>query len=730
MKKQIFLIILLGFVLTNVVTAQGWNIELLDTKYTTWYEAEVIAHQGDYVYLGFYNYSFTDVGIAVIDISDVENPMEVGYYDSPGEFSDIEIDGNYAYVGYIGEGLKVLDISIPSNPIEIFSSPTPMVILDIFIQGDIAYITRSSGGLTIADISDPADIRFLSEFYYGDVARAVYVNGDIAYLSGADLLRIIDVSDPYNQILINTLGLPGDPYDFDLYEGYLYAALWDLGLHIYDVSDPINPVFTGSTGCDAYDIIVSDDIAYMRSQGDQLSIFDVSQPATPAFLGLIGTNHIMEDLVLAGDYILAAFDQYGLKAIDVSNPSVPVALPAYEPDWQIKDVSLSGDYAFVVDDDAGLLVFDVSDPSNMIQVSFLNTIGGADAIDICGDYAYIDCAWDSLLIVDISNPLEPQVAAQINMEGFICTVDEEAERFYVSGNHQDMFIYDLSTPTDPHVIGYYYIQFGTWETVWFNDISVEGNLLYGIAYYYEPGEDGGPIGDSLLVLDISDPTNPEFVSLTNLGGYSTQIEVRDNLAYVGAASPMLSILDVSDPARPGLIGSLDYPGTAKDLELQYDYVYIQSSYDINLRVIDIANPAHPVMTGYYTTPHYPQGIAVGDEVIFAACWDHFESYDCDDAVWVKPGEQSTEPADFILHNAYPNPFNASTAISYQLLAVSKVNLTIYDITGREVFTLLEGYQSAGTHSVVFDAKDLTSGVYFARLEAGDFRQTRKMLLIK
>ena len=88
------------------------------------------------------------------------------------------------------------------------------------------------------------------------------------------------------------------------------------------------------------------------------------------------------------------------------------------------------------------------------------------------------------------------------------------------------------------------------------------------------------------------------------------------------------------------------------------------------------------------------------------------------------------PAKFELYSPYPNPFNASTAISYKLQAVSKVNLTIYDVTGREVAKLVDGMKEGGSHQVFFDAKDLTSGVYFARLEAGEFRQTRKMLLIK
>ena len=81
-------------------------------------------------------------------------------------------------------------------------------------------------------------------------------------------------------------------------------------------------------------------------------------------------------------------------------------------------------------------------------------------------------------------------------------------------------------------------------------------------------------------------------------------------------------------------------------------------------------------------------------------------------------------------SVFPNPFNARTVTSFKLQVSSYVNLTVYDIAGREVARLVDGMQNAGQHQVVFDAKDLTSGVYFARLTAGDFRQTRKMLLVK
>ena len=88
------------------------------------------------------------------------------------------------------------------------------------------------------------------------------------------------------------------------------------------------------------------------------------------------------------------------------------------------------------------------------------------------------------------------------------------------------------------------------------------------------------------------------------------------------------------------------------------------------------------------------------------------------------------PIKFALYPAYPNPFNPETIIGFELQAASCVKLLIYDIQGREVARLVNGFKPAGMYEVVFDGAELASGVYFARLEAGEFRQTRKILLVK
>ena len=88
------------------------------------------------------------------------------------------------------------------------------------------------------------------------------------------------------------------------------------------------------------------------------------------------------------------------------------------------------------------------------------------------------------------------------------------------------------------------------------------------------------------------------------------------------------------------------------------------------------------------------------------------------------------PQKFALYQNYPNPFNPITTIRYDRPEGSDVTLTIYDITGRMVQTLVNESQQAGIKNVVWNATDVSSGVYIYRIQAGEFTQTRKMILLK
>jgi len=88
------------------------------------------------------------------------------------------------------------------------------------------------------------------------------------------------------------------------------------------------------------------------------------------------------------------------------------------------------------------------------------------------------------------------------------------------------------------------------------------------------------------------------------------------------------------------------------------------------------------------------------------------------------------PNAFLLRDAYPNPFNPTTVISYQMPVASDVRLSVYDLLGREVAVLVNEKKAPGSYEVKFDGSNLASGVFLYRLTAGEFVQTRRLLLLK
>jgi hypothetical protein len=84
----------------------------------------------------------------------------------------------------------------------------------------------------------------------------------------------------------------------------------------------------------------------------------------------------------------------------------------------------------------------------------------------------------------------------------------------------------------------------------------------------------------------------------------------------------------------------------------------------------------------------------------------------------------------LLEQNYPNPFNPTTSISYSIPKAGNVRLTVFDVLGRDVAVLVNEFKTAGSYTIGFNASELSSGVYFYRIEAGDFKDVKKMTLVK
>jgi glutamine cyclotransferase len=189
-------------------------------------------------------------------------------------------------------------------------------------------------------------------------------------------------------------------------------------------------------------------------------------------------------------------------------------------------------------------------------------------------------------------------------------------------------------------------------------------------------------------------------------------------------------IDKVDPATGQLISQLNAPGDAS-IGLTWDGEYLWSD-DFNTDSLYRIDPVTGDIVAQVVSPHTnPRDMAWDGQYIWVVSWQAATIYQVD--VGYQPtsaDDDNVVPYKFQLSQNYPNPFNASTLIRFEIASESEVSLTIYDILGREVETILNDKKQPGPYDIRFDATGLSSGTYFYRLRAGDKIETRSMVLLK
>jgi hypothetical protein len=233
-------------------------------------------------------------------------------------------------------------------------------------------------------------------------------------------------------------------------------------------------------------------------------------------------------------------------------------------------------------------------------------------------------------------------------------------------------------------------------------------------------------GNALLVLDVSEPAAPVLVGQTE--AWARAVAWRDGLAYASGSSG-LQVFALEPDGAPVFVDSLPLPGYGNHIVLGDGCAYL-SNHSGGLQVLDLADPAHPRLRG--STTAYASGAAVDDGLLWVAAinWLHGFPTQCEaTAVADAPA-----PAALSLR-AHPNPFNPSVVLDFRLPAPGPARLSIHDVRGRRLCTLLAGWQPAGAQTLQWDGRDdrgraLASGVYLVRLEAVGRVEGRRLVLLR
>ena len=111
-------------------------------------------------------------------------------------------------------------------------------------------------------------------------------------------------------------------------------------------------------------------------------------------------------------------------------------------------------------------------------------------------------------------------------------------------------------------------------------------------------------------------------------------------------------------------------------------------------------------------------------------WDEENWPVVDNTMRVGEIKRSSTPGDFVLYQNYPNPFNPITTIQYSIPKTSFITIKVFDILGKERTNLINEKKIPGNYEIEFDGSKLVNGIYFYRMQAGDYIETKKMVLMK
>ena len=524
-------------------------------------------------------YSFTDQylylacgegGMDIWDVSDINMPVhisntEILYFGVETPVEHIELYQNFAVVecdfGYV----HTVDVTDPANPVQVaFNGTMGNPAHDIHVD-DQGYIHSTGAQLYIRlGINPDGTLNNAGgkEFIFG--SYSVYGRENEAFVEYSGSLYILD---------LNVAGFPAwsvTPVEVsDVIErnvDTLFIVNQDEFL-IWDISNLQAPATVGSVAVRGEEVAVHGRYAYIASSYYGLNVVDFYDPANPQVVANHPAHGWAAKTDVTGNYAYIAQSFDGLNIVNVSNPngSGPLLEGNVPTNGECRDVKIIGNIAYMADYAGGFRIIDVSDPTNPSELgSDLNIT--AWRVEASGDYAFVDHSNpnnpDELRIFSVSDPANPVQVASYPLGNLVWDLEYYNDYLMIGNGDAGLVILDVSDPTNPTEATTVNLP-----DVW--DVRTEGNLALVISSDYNGG---------LVSMDITDPANPQILQTYNPGpGFSPyHVAVEDTFAVVGLLHDEIQLMDITDPSNMTMVDSYQNPAFLVDLFMRGGLVYASS----------------------------------------------------------------------------------------------------------------------------------------------------------
>jgi hypothetical protein len=673
-----------------------------------WCGADGVKTVGSTAYVAYPN------GIAVLDIADPAQPLLLGRTGCLGWCYGIDVSGDYAYLAQWEDGMRIVDVSDPSAPEEVGCYDTMGEVMQLVVRGRYAYLACSHWeGLQIVDVNDPAAPVLVGSCNTSGSCERIALAGDYAYVAdGHEGVAVIDVSIPRLPHLVARWRV-GFISSVQVADDLAYCV-WvsgegprsdPSGILIYDVSDPLNPVYVGGYNSPEWvrGTHVAGDRCYIPSD-QAILILDVSDPAAPLLFGRLPTGADPSCIDVHEDLAAIADGWGGFRTADVSDPEDPVILGTYWEAGATADVAFGERIAYVADGTFGLHIMDVRDPIHPAVLSRLPLVGGARAVAASEPHVLTMSSSGGIDVVDAGDPETPIHVAHLDLELDLRDVALAGSRAYAVSSHRFTSI-DLADPEHPAILGGCPLPDWAWNVSVLGDFAYVGNGYAG-----------------LLVIDVSNPSLPAVCGSLDIYEWVFDLATDGTYVYANLDSNRLGVFDVSDPDHPVQIVNLQMPGFLYDMELVGDRLFCAA--EPGVLVLDVSNPAAPVTIG--TTRSHGTAIEVRGPFVGLAGGGPFEI--------LGPAAASVAgvaTAGKGIEITFANPIRGGTAfIDVRLDATQPVRVAIFDVLGRRIATVCDRVLSTGATRLAWEKRSVPAGMYYIRADGTARFATRSALILE
>ncbi|MBU8870179.1 MAG: T9SS type A sorting domain-containing protein [Gemmatimonadales bacterium] len=745
--------------ITDYITPTGCG------DYNTLGEAYTLTVSGDYAYV-----ADGTSGLQILDIHDPANPILLGTCDTPFRVYNVEISGDYAFASDSAWGVQIIDISDPTNPTIARTYDTPGEPHGLAISGDFAVVADWSDGYLILDVSDPVNPTLLAADNSLPFTWDVAIEGNNAYFaSGAYGLRVIDISDPTNPLSRGACDTPGYATDIAISGNYAYIADQYEGIQVMDISNPGKPTLIGNydTPGRAMGVTVSGNYAFAADYDFGLQVIDISNPRIPTFLGTWDTPGYAEGVVVSGDHAYVGDLRSGMQVIQVFNGgpnldgNVGRSLNLNESDdnilrvrmetvqneavqWDLSANNGGNWQGMVPDGNWNKVIAPGSDLSWRSTLTREEPGDTPEVLDLQIDWLVADPSIED--IVDVPDDdggwvqldflrsgrdfldetvygiLDYEIWRRVNNDALIATLNSASSlptAKNAGGNNPGLSGVPVVT-----YHGSTYIQSpsgladtsfppGTWELV-ATDSAVQQDIY------------------SFIVPTVADSTATGI-------NYSVFVAVActatPSIFYVSEPDSGYSVDSVAPGVPTSITAGYQASGVALDWddapETDVEFYHVYRDVDPGF-VPSAGNLLAEVSASAWTDPTADPWAYYYKITAVDFSGNESEDGSPTSVSGIQGGDVPTKTA---LLGAVPNPFNPSAKLSFELATAGHVRLKVFDAAGRLVRTLVDEHHAAGRHDQVWNGQDsagrmCSAGVYLYRLEAADFIETKRMVLIK